>query len=146
MRYPECALSQQTTDPTALAGRHREGPHRWLLTTLVIVEDCTDLACIGSRAHSHMWSSLVWCLQQFQDTEDYRVNETTSPIATMPPTASIDNDKISFNSTNYDLIDRSNSPVSALEDGTYNSHLTTIEKTPSRNTELRQGHFAFQIV
>ena len=54
----------------------------------------------------------------------------------MPPTGSIDNDKISFN-TEYDLIDGRTSPVSAMEDGTYNSHLTVIEKSVSRNTELR---------
>ena len=32
--------------------------------------------------------------------------------------------------------------MSALEDGTYNSHLTIIDKSPSRSTELR---YAFQI-
>lgn len=56
---------------------------------------------------------------------------------TMPSAASVNDDKISFNSASYDLIDGRASPVSALEDGTYNSHLTVIEKSPSRNTELR---------
>ena len=62
---------------------------------------------------------------------------TQPPGFKMPPTASIDNDKISFNSAEYDLIDGRTSPVSAMEDGTYNSHLTVVEKSTSRNTELR---------
>ena len=64
-------------------------------------------------------------------------SDNTQAKVAMAPNASVDNDKISFNSTTYDLIDGRASPVSALEDGTYNSHLTVIEKSPSRNTELR---------
>jgi len=61
----------------------------------------------------------------------------------MPPTASADNDKISFNSHEYDLVDGRTSPVSVLEDGTYNSHFTVVEKSPSRNTERARLNLRF---
>lgn len=58
----------------------------------------------------------------------------------MPPLRSIstEHDKVSVSGVEYDLIDGRTSPVSAMEDNTYNSHLSEIsEKSPSRNTELR---------
>lgn len=60
--------------------------------------------------------------------------------AMLPTEASVDNDKISFNSAEYEMIDGRTSPVSVMEEGTYNSHLTMQEKSASRNTELRREY------